>query len=149
LTNAAAYTLDVRDCKNLNYLDISNSNITSVLLSDSAVLKYYNLSGTGIRTLSISNQSFLETLVLDNCNDLTEITINNCNSLRNLNLPPNVKKVNIINCELLDSLSIPFYSSGNIISALESITIDNCPGLTLFNISGQNNPALNINLVGA
>ena len=149
LTNSSAYTLDVRECQHLNHLDISNSNITAVNLSDSAVLKYYDLSGTNIRTLNISNQSFLETLVLDNCLELTEITINNCNSLTNLNLPPNVEKVNIINCELLEDLNIPYYSSGINISKLETIIVDNCPGLKTFNISGQNNQALSVNLVGA
>ena len=149
LTNSSAYTLDVRDCEHLSYLDISNSNITSVSLSDSAVLKYYNLSGTAIRTLNISNQSFLENLIIDNCNELTEITINNCNSLTNLNLPINVKKVTIINCELLSSLNITYYSSNGSISKLESIIVDNCPGLKMFNISGQNNQALSVNLIGA
>ena len=149
LTNASAYTLDVRECKHLNYLDISNSNITAVNLSDSAVLKYYNLSGTNIRTLNISNQSFLETLILDNCFELTEVTINNCNSLRNLNLPSNVKKVSIINCELLTDLNIPYFSSSGSISQLETIIVDNCPGLKTFNISGQNNQILNVSLIGA
>ncbi len=149
LANSSAYTLDVRDCKFLKHLDISNSSITSVLLSDTAVLKYYNLANTAIRTLTIENQSFLEELILDGCNDLTEITINNCNSLTNLRLPANVKTVKILNCELLSGLNITYTSIAGSISALENITIDNCPGLKSFNIQGQNNQLLNVNLIGA
>ncbi len=149
LSDSSAYTLDVRDCQFLKHLDISNSNITSVLLSSTAVLKYYNLANTSIRTLTIENQSFLEELILDGCNELTEIVINNCNSLTNLRLPANVKTVKILNCELLSGLNITYTSIAGSISALEDITIDNCPGLKLFNIQGQNNHLLKVNLIGA
>lgn len=149
LTDASSYTLDVRDCKNLSYLDISNSNITSVLLSDSASLKYYNLSNTAIRTLTISNQAFLESLILSGCNDLEEIVINNCNSLTNLVLPLNVKRLTITNCEFLDELRVTYTSINNSISNLELINVDNCPNLRLFDISGQNNQTLKVNLIGA
>lgn len=149
LSNVSSYSLDVRDCQYLKHLDISNSNITSVFLSDSAVLKYYNLSNTTIRTLTISNQSFLEDLILAGCNELTEIIINNCNSLKNLNLPVNVQTVKITNCETLSELNITYNSVNGSISNLVDINIDNCPGLKKFNIQGQNNSALKINLIGA
>ena len=45
---------------------------------------------------------------------------------------------------MLESAPIPAE-----LAKLETIIIDNCPGLKTFNISGQNNQALNVNLVGA
>lgn len=146
----AARSLDVTDCRYLSYLDVSNSNITEIKLSDTeTVLKYYNLSNTRITNLELRNQSFLSDLILDGCDDLIEIKITNCNSLRNLNLPKNVQKVSFINCELLSDLNITYSSSGGIISNLVDIKIENCPGLKSFNISGQNNPLLKVDIQGA
>lgn len=146
---AAAYTLDVSNCSKLQELDISNSSITKVTLPTSAVLKKYNLSGTAITSLVLKNQAFLETLLIDNCDNLTTIAIENCNKLTSISLPKNVQTVTITNCALLDTISLPYTSINNSISNLTRISIDNCPGLKTFSITGQNNPNLIVELVGA
>lgn len=146
---ASAYTLDVKDCSKLQHLNISNSSITNIKLSDSSVLKVLNLSGTNITKLELSNQAFLDTLLIDNCNLLTEVVITNCNKLTTLSLPKNVQKVSFINCELLNSIYLPYLSINNSISSLYDINVNNCPSLKNFTISGQNNPALIVNLIGA
>jgi hypothetical protein len=87
--------------------------------------------------------------VLSGCNDLTEITINNCNSLTNLVLPTNVKKLTITNCSFLNELRVTYSSINGSISNLELINVDNCPGLKIIDISGQNNQTLKVNLIGA
>lgn len=148
-STASAYTLDVSGCKKLQELNISNSSITKVTLPDSAVLKTYNLSGTDVTSLTLSNQSFLESLNIDNCDKLTKIEISNCPALLTLNIPRNVSSVIIRNCPGMKVLNLPYTSLNNSMSSLAIITIDNCPGLTEFNVSGQNNPNLKIELTGA
>lgn len=146
---ASAYTLDLTNCNKLQELDVSSSTITKVKLSETAVLKKFNLSNTDITELVLTNQSFLETVLIDNCNLLTKIEISNCASLKTLNIPKNVNTIIIRNCESLEYLNIPFISINNSISPLYQIVIDNCPGLKIFDINGQNNKNLDIQLVGA
>ena len=148
-SGASAYTLDVSRCSKLEHLDISNSSITNVSLPSSAVLKTYDLSGTKITSLNLSNQSFLENLNLDNCEELKTITIENCGKLKSLNIPKNISTLIIKNCPLLSSINITYSSINNSISPLNRISVDNCPGLKSFNISGQNNPHLIVELAGA
>ena len=149
VTGSSAYTLDVSNCSKLQTLDISGSSITNVTLPKSPVLKNYNLSNTGITTLTLKDQSFLSSLNIDGCTSLTSIVLDNCGSLKSLTVPQNVKTITIQNCESLESLNLIFVSTDNSISQLTKVMIDNCPGLKVFNISGQNNPSLEINLVGA
>lgn len=148
-STASAYTLDLSGCRKIQELDISYSSITKVTLPDSAVLKKYNLSGTEITSLVLTNQSFLEDLVIDECMKLTSIEINNCAALKTLNIPSNVQTVVIRNCESMEVISIPYISIGNSVSSLRQVTIDNCPGLKTFNVSGQNNESLKLELTGA
>ena len=149
ITGSTSYTLDVSNCSKLHTLDISGSNITNVSLPISPVLKTYNLANTGITTLLLKDQSFLSNLNIDGCTSLTSIILDNCGSLETLNIPQNVKTITIQNCERLESLHIGFVSTDNSISQLTKVMVDNCPGLKTFNITGQNNPSLEINLVGS
>lgn len=146
---ASTYTLGLAGCKKIQELDVSRSTITKVTLPDSAVLKVYNLSETDITSIKLENQSFLETLLIDDCLKLTSIEINNCGALKGLKIPPNVKTVVIRNCEGMESLSILYTSVNNSVSSLTQVTLDNCPGLKSFNVAGQNNPALKLELAGA
>lgn len=147
--SSTAYELNVENCEKLQELDVSFSSITSVKYPKSAVLKKLNLSGTTITKLKLENQAFLNDLKIESCNQLTELEIVNCNNLTELDIPLNVQKVKISNCNLLSGINLPYNSISNSISQLTHISIDNCPGLKSFNISGQNNPALVVELVGA
>lgn len=148
-STASAYTLDLSGCTKIQELDISYSSITKITFPTSAILKVLNLSGTDITNLKLENQSFLNTLLLEDCSKLTSIELNNCGSLTTLNIPANVKTVVIRNCEKMESLTIPYTSVNNSISPLIQVTIDNCPGLKIFSIPGQNNPELKLELTGA
>lgn len=147
--SSSAYTLDVSGCKKLQELDISNSSITKVTLPDSAVLKKYNASNTDITSLKLENQSFLEELLITDCNKLLSIEINNCPALKSLDVPKNVQKVIIKNCEGMSTLDLTYSPINNSISNLTQVTLDNCPGMKRFNVSRQNNPFLKIELTGA
>lgn len=147
--NAAAYTLDLTNCEKIQELDISYSSITKFKLPTSAVLKTLNLSGTNINTLTLENQAFLETLLIDGCLKLTSIEISNCTKLKTLAVPSSVQTITIRGCTELQNISIPYTSVNNSISNLNNVLIDNCPGLKSLNFSGQNNPALKLELTGA
>lgn len=147
--SSTSYTLDVSQCDQLQELNISNSSITNVKLPTSAILKRFILSNTNITSLTIENQSFLELLDITDCNKLTSIKISNCESLYSITIPQNVKTIEIINCKSFNTLNVPFSSDGSVISPLTSVIINTCPGLKEVNFSGQNNPTLSINLVGA
>lgn len=147
--NSSAYTLDLTNCSKLQKLDVSYSNITNIKLPSSAVLKEYNLSGTTITSLTLENQSFLKNLVLADCNKLTYIKLSNCGSIQSLSIPSGVTTLILENCPKLNDLTLTYTSVNSSISPLTQITIDNCPGLKIFNISGQNNPALKVELTGA
>lgn len=145
----SAYNLDLVNCSKLQSLNISSSNITNVTLPSSASLKDYDLSNTNIVTLDLQNQTFLETLNISGCNKLTTIKLTNCISLKTINVPASVTNIEIVGCDSFDTLTIPYVSVNNSISSLTNILINNCIGLKNVNISGQNNPNLVINLVGA
>ena len=147
--NSSAYTLDLANCSKLQKLDVSYSNITNIKLPDSAVLKEYNLSGTTITSLTLENQSFLKNLVLADCSKLTSVRLSNCGSIESLSLPSGVTTLILENCPKLSNLTLTYTSVNSSISSLAQVTIDNCPGLKEFNISGQNNPALKVELTGA
>lgn len=144
-----SYTLDLSGCSNLQEVDISNSSITNVILPTSAVLKVYKLANTAVESLTIENQSFLSVLDISGCNNLTSITIKNCPSLQTISVPQNVKTVNINSCETFSYLSIPYTSVNNSISNLSLLHIEDCPGMTNIELSGQNNPSLVLELAGA
>lgn len=148
-STASAYTLDLSGCRKIQELDVSYSSITKITFPTSAVLKTLNMSGTDITNLKLENQSFLESLLIDDCLKLTSIEINNCGALRTLNIPPNVKTVIIRNCESMEIIQIPYTSVNNSVSPLTQVTVDNCPGMKEFNITGQNNPGLKLELTGA
>jgi hypothetical protein len=147
--NASSYTLNLKNCSKLQELDISNSSITNVTYPTEAVLKVLNLSGTKITSLNMADQSFLSSLDISNCDKLTSVKITNCESLTSVNIPSSVTTVEISNCKGLTTLSIPYTGNSSIASNLININIDNCPSLKTFDIRGQNNPNLEVSLVGA
>ena len=154
-----SHSLELQYCSNLQYLNLSNSNFTSVTLPTVSVLQTLNLSGLGITSLiigssepdsmSLYGQPFLEGINISGCNLTETIYINNCESLKTLVIPNSVKYVTILNCPSFESLYIPYTSLNNSISNLVSVTIGSCPGLKTFDISGQNNQSLVVNLTGA
>lgn len=148
-STASAYTLDLSGCHKIQELDVSYSTITKITFPTSAALKVLNMSGTDITSLKLENQSFLESLLIEDCLKLTSIEINNCSAIKTLSVPSNVKTVIIRNCEKMETIRIPYSSINNSVSPLVQVTIDNCPGMREFGISGQNNPGLKLELTGA
>ena len=151
--------LDLKNCSNLQSLNLSNSSFTAITLPASSILETLNLSGLNITSLiigkdsvdsmTVNGQPFLSNINISGCNFIETVYINNCESLKTLTVPGSVKHVTIINCPQFESLYIPYTSVNNSTSNLVSIYIESCPGLKTFDISGQNNTGLVVNLLGA
>lgn len=79
-------TIDLSQCINLQYLDISNSEITGIILPPQSDLTYLNCSNSALTKLSLSGLANLkvENLKLDNCKKLTELIITDCPNLNSL-----------------------------------------------------------------
>jgi Leucine-rich repeat (LRR) protein len=90
----------------------------------------------------------LENIDITGCDKLESIKLSNLGMISSLTIPASIKTVDISQCPLLKTLSIT-YSSSSSISNLESVSIDSCDGLETVDLTGQNNTALVINLVGA
>ena len=79
-------TIDLSECVNLQYLDISNSEITGIILPPQSDLTYLNCSNSALTSLTLSGLVNLkvENLKLDNCKKLTELIIADCPNLNSL-----------------------------------------------------------------
>ena len=143
-----SFTLDCSACSKLEDLDISNSSITNYILPQSNILRLFNLSGTAITTLNLSDQALLESVNISNCTSLRTINISNCPSLTSIDIPSSVTSITFSNCKNISNLSCTYSSSVNI-SPLTSVTVTECPSLKVVDLSGQNNPLLSVTLSGA
>lgn len=160
ITGSTNLTIDVTGCSRLEELNLSNSSYTNFKLPTSGSLKKLDLSGTAIVNLGtlyegstnigepFGNQASLETINLNNCNQLETIYIYNCESLKNITIPASVKRVWIVNCNNFEEFNCSYSGGSNVFSNLKEIHLENCPRLKRFSIIGQNNPDLQVSLLG-
>jgi len=125
----------ISNLPSLEVLDISGSSFNDIILPESGILKYLDLSDTRITSINFSGQPMLETLNLDNCVYLEYISLTNCPKLKSLTIPNGVKTVFLADCPGLESITCPFYKE-QVISPLESLTVSACEGLKTINLSG-------------
>ena len=134
---------------NLEELDISDSSFSDVPLSQSSVLRKLNLANTKITSLTYSNQPMLEELIIGGCNELKSISLSDCPKLKSITIPESVETIYLGNCENIEELIAPYNGSSRYISNLREVTIASCPNLKVVDFSNQNNPLLDISLIGA
>lgn len=134
-------TLNVSGCEKLEYLYAANSSLTTITFPQTGTLKYVDLSETPIQQLnnSFNGQTSLKYLNLSNCRQLTSLTLSGLESLEELVLSDNLISISITNCYSLKSIILPYSSSSNQLSKLNTIDLFNCTGLETLNIAGQNN----------
>lgn len=134
---------------NLEELDVSDSSFSEVPLSSSSVLRKLDLSYTKIKNLTYQDQAMLEEIIIDGCNELETISIRNCPKIKSLTIPYSVKYVEINNCPGMETIIADYTGSQLYVSNLVQVIIAACPGLKYVSFNNQNNPNLEINLVGA
>lgn len=125
----------------LNYVDISNSCVTSLVLPK-VPLTYLNIRNSQIASFSLSDQPMLSTLSFDGCTNLTNVNINNCDGLTGLTFSglTMLRSTTIRNCENLKTLQ--FIGDNN----LTAITINGNNALTSITVDNCTNPNINIDI---
>ena len=144
-------TIDISNCLNIKYVDISNTKIkTLVLNSLGGGLEYLNCSDTKILSFTITNQEYLVDFDITNCPDLSYININSCNSLQSLNCSSgNLIEFNVKNCNKINSVDIsnnPRLEGANLSGSenLINLSAQNCLLLNDLNVS--NTKLINLNI---
>lgn len=113
------YPVDLKSFTKVKNIDISLSNVTSLILPNST-LNTLRVNGSSLREFEMTNQPLLKTLDFTGCNKLTKIKIVNCNSLESL---------------VFDSLKVLQSITIQSCNSINSITIKKCNSLTSILIS--------------
>lgn len=126
----------------VNYIDVSNSNVDSLSLSQSP-LSYLNIRNSFVNSITLRDQPFLTGLTFDGCNKLENITIENCGNFTELrvNSLPVISSISINDCENIETIEI----TDN--KLLTNVVITNLPSLKEINLSNCKNPQLNITIL--
>ena len=135
--------LDVSNCTNLRYLDISNTGLSRLALSDvGGNLDYFDASNTNITSISMVGQPYLEELKMENCTHLATVKAENCSELRKILIPNSqVNTFSVGQCAKMEEIDISNTAS------LNNLTLDGCPNLLKLNMSGfQNQNFTELNL---
>jgi hypothetical protein len=135
------YPVDLKSFTKVKNIDISLSNVTSLILPNST-LNSLRINGSSLREFNMSNQPLLKTIDFTGCNKLTKINIVNCNSLESLTLSSlNVlQNVNIQACRSLKSIIISDSKT------LTSILVSDTPNLEIVSLDKLLNPNLTVTI---
>ena len=140
--------LNCSDCSYLEDIDISDSDIISVSLPVSSVLRSYNLSGTDITSLSLDSQAHLEDLDISDCNKMTSLSLSKCLSLKNIVIPKDLQTLTVSGCpEITDIMDIYISVSGSI-SPLQKVILESDNNIRTISFEGQNNPDFTLTITG-
>lgn len=128
-------TLDISQCKNLQTLDFSNTQIRNIVMPTGGTIKTLRCVNTPISSINLRNQSFLESIDLSGCTALTSFVLQDC---------PNIKSVTITESQLLNfSVSrCPELTTVNLSNngQLRTLNFNGTPKVTSLNLTNCNNP---------
>lgn len=126
--------LDVGNCYNLKYLDISNTSVPALTTTQCSYLTQVNISNTLISSINYSHLQSLKDLRISNCSRLTSVTVNSCQGVTDLNIVDNpaLREIIIDNCKSLRSLTL------NNLNSLTTLSIADCDNLTYIKIRTAN-----------
>ncbi|MGL5719140.1 CotH kinase family protein [Cetobacterium sp.] len=144
-------TVDISNCINIKHVDISNTKLTTLVLSSQGgSLEYLNCSNTKLTSFTITNQEYLASFDITSCPDLSYIYVTNCSALQNLDCSNgNLIEFNVKNCDLLNTINASknprletsdFSGSAN----LRTLYMQDCTSLRDLNVSNTN--LLNLNI---
>ena len=113
--NAQQFPLkvDLSNSPKVNYIDISNSDVDRLPLYEQSlnnkggVIEYLNVSNTYITELDLTNQSLLTYFNASGCKKMDKIILEGCEKLTNVNtIPTSVKELNFNKCNSLEELNL-------------------------------------------
>lgn len=126
--------LDVGNCYNLKYLDISNTAVPALTTTNCSYLTHVNISKSLISSINYAHLQSLKTVQIKNCSRLTSVAINSCQGITDLSITSNpaLREIRIDNCNNLKSITV------NDVQDLELFQINNCINLKTVNITKAN-----------
>ena len=132
--------LDLRNCVNLRYCDISNTGLTGLQLPENTgSLEYFDASSTNIDAIAMVGQPYIEELRMTNCLHLGSVKASNCARLLKLNLAnTTISDLDITLCPMIDEINI----SGT--SNLNNLSLNACQTLRILNMEGFKSPNYNV-----
>jgi hypothetical protein len=127
--------IDLSQCINLKYLDLSGTMVGTVDLNPKGgALEYCDLSNTEITYLTCNYQEYLPEIKLDGCRNLSSVMVNGCNALTRLSLPNSkLAEFKVTDCNKLDYLDISYTGY------LTSLDLTGCESLSTLIMSGISN----------
>lgn len=136
--------LDVGNCYNLKYLDISNTSVPALTTTNCSYLTHVNISKSLISSINYAHLQSLKTVQINDCSRLTSVVIDSCQGITDLNIAnnPALREVRLDNCKKLRTIVV------NNVQDLELFQINNCESLKTIRIVKANS-LKSIDLSGA
>lgn len=135
--------LNVGNCYNLKYLDISNTSVPAVNTEKASYLTYVDIRKSKIAALNYANLQSLKDLKIEDCDRLTSVSIDSCQGITELTIKKNpaLREITLDNCKNLKTLvveSLKDLRSLNIIDCpnIQTITITDCELLQDLDLGG-------------
>lgn len=126
----------------LTDLEVHDSSITSLVLTNQKYLKQVNLSGCNqLLNIQISGCDSYTEFSVSNLQNLREVVILNCPNIKTINIQGcnNLTKVDIENCISLQSIQINRCPSLTGSTSSNYVTISECSGLESLDLSNNQN----------
>lgn len=141
VVNDGEYPIDLKSFTKIKNIDISSSNVTSLVLPNST-LHTLRINGSYLREFNMSNQPLLKTIDFTGCNKLTSVNIVNCESLEELVFDNMLvlQTINLQSCKGLKKLTVKKCDS------LVTLMVADAPQLSTINLNYLTNPSLSITL---
>lgn len=128
-TASGGQVLDLTGCKNVQKVDISNTQITTINFAQGGNLKSANLTSSLVKNLTFRFLEFLTEVIITDCNNLTEYVIEACPMVENLSVSgAPIATFKAIDCTNLKSVDC------SACKALENFEITGCDNIEVLNM---------------
>lgn len=133
--------IDLSKCENIQEINISNTNITTIQIPEGSALKKFNAKNCKLTNIEFKDLQFLNDINLNGCNNISSYTINNCPSIKEIDTTQysNLKEIEINQCNNLSKLNLSY-------SNINTLSITNCDNIKSINLSHARGAINDINL---
>jgi len=133
--------LNISGCTKITSLNISNTDVSAITLSNSAdytnklseftQLQEINVKNSMLSNLNVSGLTNLQTIEASNCTNMSSIGANGCTSLVSVNASKSsIYQAEFKDCTNLTSLNLAYSTS------LQNLNLTNCTGLVTASENG-------------
>lgn len=130
--------LDLTNCPNIQTVDITNTQITTINFASGGNLKQAVLSSSMVKNLSFDSLEFLESIQIDGCDNLTEYIIKACPKLTTVSVAGTpigtFKAIDCTNLEVVNCSDC---------KALETFELTGCDNINTLNMTNNTGKMMN------